>query len=270
MKDATTHSEDTMGLFEDADSAPMPGGGRNFKEGKYLCRLEAFKRGKSQQGKGEYAVAEVTVIDGLHTYAGSNEVGERVSWVQLQRWQPFAGNMKMFITAVTGMTLDEQDLVDEEGKILLKAYQLSKGNPIRDTKELLNQIKEGIESQGAKLEVLGFGATGYAADILEQTVKADVNIVETVAHMMSAVHFCGDIDVICDIGGQDIKVLFMQNGEIKNRSLPHRIRKNDLRPGMHSLLRQADKKIRTGDFYPFQALSQFPPGVPKFHAGLGQ
>jgi activator of 2-hydroxyglutaryl-CoA dehydratase len=33
-----------------------------------------------------------------------------------------------------------------------------------------------------------------------------VNIVETVAHMMSAVHFFGDVDVICDIGGQDIKV----------------------------------------------------------------
>ena len=47
-------------------------------------------------------------------------------------------------------------------------------------------------------------------------VRADVNIVETVAHMMSAVHFFGDVDVICDIGGQDIKVLFMKNGDIAN------------------------------------------------------
>ena len=43
-----------------------------------------------------------------------------------------------------------------------------------------------------------------------------MNIVETVAHMMSAVHFFGDVDVICDIGGQDIKVLFMKNGDIAN------------------------------------------------------
>ena len=61
---------------------------------------------------------------------------------------------------------------------------------------------------------MGFGATGYAADVLEECVRADVNIVETVAHMMSAVHFFGDVDVICDIGGQDIKVLFMKNGDI--------------------------------------------------------
>jgi hypothetical protein len=46
-----------------------------------------------------------------------------------------------------------------------------------------------------------------------------VNIVETVAHMMSATHYFGDVDVICDIGGQDIKVLFMQNGDIKNFKL---------------------------------------------------
>src|SRR6202011_1186906 len=62
----------------------------------------------------------------------------------------------------------------------------------------------------------GFGATGYAADVLQESVKSDVNIVETVAHMMSAVHYFGDVDVVGDIGGQDIKVLFMENGDIKN------------------------------------------------------
>ncbi len=115
-----------------------------------------------------------------------------------------------------GSTSSKAVLVDESGKILAKAYQLSKGNPIVDTKELLAQLRDHVEKQGAKLNVLGFGATGYAADVLQECVKADVNIVETVAHMMSAVHFFGDVDVICDIGGQDIKVLFMKNGDIAN------------------------------------------------------
>jgi len=55
--------------------------------------------------------------------------------------------------------------------------------------------------------------------VLEECVCADVNIVETVAHMMSATHYFGDVDVICDIGGQDIKVLFMENGDIKTFKL---------------------------------------------------
>jgi predicted CoA-substrate-specific enzyme activase len=116
-----------------------------------------------------------------------------------------------------GSTSSKAVIVDyEDGKILCKGYQLSKGNPIQDTKELLTQLKKYVTDQGATLEVMGFGATGYAADVLEECVKSDVNIVETVAHMMSAVHFFGDVDVICDIGGQDIKVLFMKNGDIQN------------------------------------------------------
>lgn len=116
-----------------------------------------------------------------------------------------------------GSTSSKAVLVDyEDGKILGKAYQLSKGNPIQDTKELLGKLKAFVTDQGAELEVMGFGATGYAADVLEECVKSDVNVVETVAHMLSSVHFFGDVDVICDIGGQDIKVLFMKNGDIAN------------------------------------------------------
>jgi activator of 2-hydroxyglutaryl-CoA dehydratase/predicted nucleotide-binding protein (sugar kinase/HSP70/actin superfamily) len=116
-----------------------------------------------------------------------------------------------------GSTSSKAVLIDyDTAEILTKEYQLSKGNPIADTKEILARIKSFVTDQGATLEVMGFGATGYAADVLQESVKSDVNIVETVAHMMSAVHFFGDIDVICDIGGQDIKVLFMENGDIKN------------------------------------------------------
>jgi activator of 2-hydroxyglutaryl-CoA dehydratase/predicted nucleotide-binding protein (sugar kinase/HSP70/actin superfamily) len=118
-----------------------------------------------------------------------------------------------------GSTSSKAVLVDEDGEIICKAYQLSKGNPIQDMKELLAQLRSYVVDQGAELQVLGFGATGYAADVLQETLRADVSIVETVAHMMSAVRFFGEVDVICDIGGQDIKVLFMKNGDIANFKL---------------------------------------------------
>ncbi len=116
-----------------------------------------------------------------------------------------------------GSTSSKAVLIDyDTGELLKKEYQLSKGNPIQDTKEILARLKAYVVDQGAELQVMGFGATGYAADVLQESVKSDANIVETVAHMMSATHYFGDIDVVCDIGGQDIKVLFMQNGDIKN------------------------------------------------------
>jgi predicted CoA-substrate-specific enzyme activase len=116
-----------------------------------------------------------------------------------------------------GSTSSKCVLMDEKGELLKKEYQLSKGNPLQDMKEMFSRLRDYVTAQGARLEVVAFGVTGYAGDVMEKTLCADANIVETVAHMKSAVHYFGDdIDVICDIGGQDIKVLFVHKGEIRN------------------------------------------------------
>ncbi|RMH44728.1 MAG: CoA activase [Deltaproteobacteria bacterium] len=118
-----------------------------------------------------------------------------------------------------GSTSSKIVFTDEDGNILKKVYQLSKGNPIQDMKDMFLELRRWAEDQGARIEVTAFGVTGYAGDVMEKALLADANIVETVAHMMSAKHYFGDVDVICDIGGQDIKVLFMQKGDIRNFKL---------------------------------------------------
>ncbi|MDH5178911.1 MAG: acyl-CoA dehydratase activase-related protein [Gammaproteobacteria bacterium] len=132
------------------------------------------------------------------------------------RYEP-GSEIRGYIGIDGGSTSSKAVLLDEQDELLYKAYQLSKGNPIQDAKELLDSIKRFATEQQCTLRVLGCGVTGYAGDVLEAAMQTDANIVETIAHMMSAQKYCGDdIDVICDIGGQDIKVLFMQNGTIKN------------------------------------------------------
>ncbi len=118
-----------------------------------------------------------------------------------------------------GSTSTKAVLISEDGRVLQKAYRLSKGNPIQDSKEILEELRSHVASQGARLEITGFGVTGYAAGVLDRALCADVDIAETIAHMKSAVALFGDIDVICDIGGQDIKVLFMRNGELQQFKL---------------------------------------------------
>jgi activator of 2-hydroxyglutaryl-CoA dehydratase/predicted nucleotide-binding protein (sugar kinase/HSP70/actin superfamily) len=115
-----------------------------------------------------------------------------------------------------GSTSSKCVFIDENENILKKVYTLSKGNPIQDMKDMFTQMRQWATDQGATLEVTGFGVTGYAGDVLEKSLGADANIVETVAHMMSAKRWFPSVDVICDIGGQDIKVMFMQNGDVKN------------------------------------------------------
>ncbi len=115
-----------------------------------------------------------------------------------------------------GSTSSKCVFIDEQENILKKVYTLSKGNPIQDMKDMFSVMRQWATDQGATLEVTGFGVTGYAGDVLEKSLGADANIVETVAHMMSAKRWFPAVDVICDIGGQDIKVMFMQNGDVKN------------------------------------------------------
>src|SRR3569623_1001084 len=115
-----------------------------------------------------------------------------------------------------GSTSSKCVYIAENENIHKKVYTLSKGNPIQDMKDMFAQMRQWATAQGAKLEVTGFGVTGYAGDVLEKSRGADANIVETVAHMMSAKRWFPAVDVICDIGGQDIKVMFMQNGDVKN------------------------------------------------------
>ncbi len=76
-----------------------------------------------------------------------------------------------------------------------------------------------IRDQGAELKILGVGTTGYAKDILKDVIGADAALVETVAHTEAGLHFYDDVDVICDVGGQDIKIIILKNGRVKDFKL---------------------------------------------------
>ena len=124
-----------------------------------------------------------------------------------------------FIGIDGGSTSTKAVLLDESGDILCKAYQLSNGNPIQDTIEMFENLREQVEAQNAKLEVLGVATTGYAKDILKDVLNADVALVETVAHTESALKFYEDPHVIVDVGGQDIKIIILHNGRVKDFKL---------------------------------------------------
>jgi predicted CoA-substrate-specific enzyme activase len=124
-----------------------------------------------------------------------------------------------FIGIDGGSTSTKAVLLDEKGDILCKSYQLSNGNPIQDTIEMFENLRGQVEAQKAKLEVLGVATTGYAKDILKDVLHADVALVETVAHTESALKFYEDPHVIVDVGGQDIKIIILHNGRVKDFKL---------------------------------------------------
>ena len=159
-----------------------------------------------------------------------------------------------------GSTSSKAVLVDTQGALLLKVYQLSKGNPIADTVALLKQIK--AQDPHGYYDIRGLGVTGYAADVLEGALRADANIIETIAHMKSAQQTFGEsINVICDIGGQDIKVLFMENGMMKNFRLS-----NQCSAGNGTLLQSMAKQFGV-PIEQFAEVAFAAPHAPRFNYG---
>jgi predicted CoA-substrate-specific enzyme activase len=118
-----------------------------------------------------------------------------------------------------GSTSTKAVLMDKEKNVVAKAYQLSKGNPIEDTMDIFAALEKQIHDQGCSLKIFGVGTTGYAKDILKDVIGADVALVETVAHTQSGLHFYPHADVIVDVGGQDIKLIILKNGQVKDFKL---------------------------------------------------
>src|SRR3972149_4118809 len=118
-----------------------------------------------------------------------------------------------------GSTSTKAVLTDGEGRLLAKAYQLSKGNPLQDAREVLGSLRQQVGGPGSRLHIRGAGTTGYAKDIMKEALGADVAIPETVAHAQSALRYYPNVDVIADVGGRDIKVIIMKQGRVKDFKL---------------------------------------------------
>ena len=122
--------------------------------------------------------------------------------------------IKCYLGIDGGSTSTKLALIDEKKNVIYKDYILSSGNPIEDVRKMFINMLEHEKKNEIKFDIIGSAVTGYASLILKTAFDIDRSIVETVAHMKSSVAEYGEIDMICDVGGQDIKVLFMKHGRV--------------------------------------------------------
>jgi predicted CoA-substrate-specific enzyme activase len=108
-----------------------------------------------------------------------------------------------------GSTTAKAVVLSSERELLFSCYALSNGNPIEDAKALFRQLRQaGFE------KVAALAVTGYGKDLLKDVIGADLGIVETVAHATAALHYFPDADVICDVGGCDVKIMILRQGTV--------------------------------------------------------
>jgi predicted CoA-substrate-specific enzyme activase len=167
-------------------------------------------RTKSGRGMPALAASPEEVTEFLKTYAPPPFVPHKFNPGDIAQG---------FIGIDGGSTSTKAVLLSLDGEVLARAYQLSKGNPIEDTIEILDKLRSQVEMQGARIDALGAATTGYAKDTLRDVICADVALVETVAHTNSALHYYDTPDAIVDVGGQDIKLMILKGGRVKDFKL---------------------------------------------------
>lgn len=123
---------------------------------------------------------------------------------------------RVFLGIDGGSTSTKAVLIDEWGVVRASAYRLSDGNPLADIREIAAELRLAAERQGAQIHVLGAAVTGYAKDILARVLRTDTAIVETAAHARSGLSVMPGVDVIVDVGGQDIKIITLRGPQVRD------------------------------------------------------
>jgi predicted CoA-substrate-specific enzyme activase len=125
----------------------------------------------------------------------------------------------VFIGLDGGSTSTKAVALSAHGEVLATAYMLSKADPIADAVSVLRNLRIKLEPPGTRAKVLGMGTTGYSKNLLKKVLSADIALVETVAHAKSSMRLFPNVDAIIDVGGQDIKIIVLQDGAVKDFKL---------------------------------------------------
>lgn len=124
--------------------------------------------------------------------------------------------IRAYLGIDSGSTTTKFVLMDEEEQILDSFYAPNEGEPLQVARDALIAIRNRYREAGAKLEIIAVGTTGYGELLFAKAFDTECHVVETVAHARAAKKYVGDASFILDIGGQDMKAIWLDRGVITN------------------------------------------------------
>ncbi len=107
-------------------------------------------------------------------------------------------------------------LLDQEKRIIASTYIWTEGNPTQATKKVISLLREKIDSNYV---LKGIGTTGSARKLIGLMLDATVVKNEITAHAIGTLSKHKEVRTILEIGGQDSKIIFLENGMIVDYSM---------------------------------------------------
>lgn len=125
------------------------------------------------------------------------------------------GIKKVYIGIDIGSVSANVVAIDEKFNVVFNKYIRTCGRPIIAVKNGLAELKDVMSGY----DVCGVGATGSGRQMVGLMVGADVIRNEITAHAAATVHFHPDVKTIFEIGGQDSKIIILQDGLVVDFSM---------------------------------------------------
>ncbi len=107
-------------------------------------------------------------------------------------------------------------ILDENNEIIRSLYIWTEGNPIEAVRNLLDGLKNDLPDC---YEIKGIGTTGSARKLIGLMVDANIVKNEITAHAIGTLSIYPDVRTILEIGGQDSKIILLENGIITDYSM---------------------------------------------------
>ena len=121
----------------------------------------------------------------------------------------WADHLRGYIGVDAGSISINTAVVDEAGIVLETDYTLTEGDVLNNIKKSLARIRTSLPEN---LTIHGAGVTGSGNEIAMAVLDADIYETELDAHAEGAMHLVPGVQVIFDIGGQDSKVMYIEDG----------------------------------------------------------
>lgn len=124
-----------------------------------------------------------------------------------------------FLGIDSGSTTTKIAVIGDDNELLFRYYAHNNGNPLNTVKEGLSKFQEEVNTSGKKIDIVKSTVTGYGEDLIKAAFGINYGVVETVAHYTAAHFLNPKLSFVLDIGGQDMKAIFIKNGEISRIEL---------------------------------------------------
>lgn len=124
------------------------------------------------------------------------------------------GYQEAFLGVDSGSTTTKVVLLNEKRQMLFHYYAPNGGKPIEAVTMALQQLATQCQKSGTDLNIVKACATGYGEELIKQAFAMDYGVIETIAHFIAAQEITPQVSFILDIGGQDIKAIYVRNGVI--------------------------------------------------------